>query len=101
MTAGLAVALVLGTLLLRSAGLLLGGVLAASPRAQQVLGWAPLAMMSALVVASTAELIDGSRVFGPEIVGFAVGIVSIALRAPFLVTFSAVVGVTVLLRAFG
>lgn len=99
MTWGMIIALVAGTWATRVVGLLLGGLVTRSEAVSRLLAWAPLAMMSALVIVSTAATVPAGTLVGPETLGLGAGLIAAWLRAPFLVTFLSVVGTTVFLRA--
>ena len=89
-----------GSYLLKLAGVSLPESVLANPTVQQIAGFLPLAMLTALVVVGLADG-AGDRRWSfdwPVLAGFGAAVVALLLRAGVLVVFIVAVAVTALLR---
>ncbi|MCW2948333.1 MAG: branched-chain amino acid transport [Actinoallomurus sp.] len=91
----------LGCYALKLAGLVAPRRVLADPRVRRFSELVPVALLTALVAVQT--LAHGRAVVldGPRLAGLAAAVISLLLRAPFLIVLLAAAVVTAGLRAFG
>ena len=94
----LVTALIVGTYVLRAAGLVAMAWIDVPRIVMDVVSWAPAALIAGVVAFGTVGDPAGV-VFDARAVGVAAGLVAVLLRAPFVIVFGVTVGITALVRA--